>query len=48
LQNPGRVAQVREWFRTYKTLEGKDLNEFIAGGVVFGVDRTLEIIFETN
>jgi hypothetical protein len=42
------VAAVREWFRTYKTLEGKGLNEFIADGIVFGLDRTLEIIFETN
>ena len=47
-QNPGRVAAVREWFRTYKTLEGKGLNEFIADGIVFELDRTLEIIFETN
>ena len=45
---PGRVGAVREWFRTYKTLEGKGLNEFIADGIVFGVDRTLEVIYETN
>jgi len=42
------VAAVREWFRSYKTLEGKAPNEFIADGLVFGPERTLEIIFECN
>jgi hypothetical protein len=25
---PGKVSEVREWFRTYKTHEGKPLNAF--------------------
>ena len=45
---PGHVSAVREWFRSYKTLEGKALNTFVADGLVFGLDRTLEVIFETN
>ena len=42
------VSAIREWFRSYKTLEGKALNTFVADGLVFGLDRTLEVIFETN
>ena len=47
-QNPGHVSAVREWFRTYKTLEGKEVNQFVDNGLIFGVERTLEVIFETN
>jgi DNA-binding transcriptional LysR family regulator len=32
LQAPDVVNDIREWFRTYKTFEGKSLNEFGFGG----------------
>ena len=32
LQAPDVVNDIREWFRTYKTFEGKPLNEFGFGG----------------
>jgi len=32
--NPGAVEVVKEWFRTYKTWEGKKLNSFIWGGEI--------------
>ena len=37
---PTRVAEVREWFRTYKVLEGKGLNEFRDDGRIFDKAET--------
>ena len=30
--NPDRVSEIREWFRMYKTLDGKPENEFTEDG----------------
>ena len=32
---PGRVDEIREWFRTYKTLDGKPENKFREDGRVY-------------
>lgn len=45
---PGRVAEVREWFRMYKTAEGKGQNEYAYGGETKGRDETMTIIEETH
>ena len=47
-QHPGRVSDIREWFRTYKTLDGKPLNEFREDGRIFNQQETLKIVLETN
>ena len=46
--HPGRVSEIREWFRTYKTLDGKPENKFTEDGRVYTRDETLRIVFETN
>ena len=38
---PGRVSEIREWFRMYKTLDGKPENEFREDGRVFTKEETL-------
>lgn len=49
---PASVRQaaddIREWFRTYKTYEGKGLNEFAFGGRWLGRDDALKIIASTH
>merc|ERR1719498_2107724 len=45
---PGVVSGIREWFRWYKTPDGKPLNGFGYDGAALGKDKTLEIIKETN
>eukprot|EP00747_Dinoflagellata_sp_TGD_P118882 gnl/TRDRNA2_/TRDRNA2_172913_c0_seq2.p1 gnl/TRDRNA2_/TRDRNA2_172913_c0~~gnl/TRDRNA2_/TRDRNA2_172913_c0_seq2.p1 ORF type:complete len:355 (+),score=77.23 gnl/TRDRNA2_/TRDRNA2_172913_c0_seq2:53-1066(+) len=45
---PGTVSGIREWFRWYKTPDGKPLNGFGYDGAALGKDKTLEIIKETN
>ena len=46
--HPGRVSNIREWFRTYKTLDGKPLNEFKEDGRIFTQQETLKIVLEAN
>ena len=46
--NPGNVDKIVEWFRTYKTLEGKGLNEFREDGKIYDRLETLRIIFECS
>ena len=46
--NPGNVDKIVEWFRTYKTLEGKGLNEFKEDGKIYDRMETLRIIFECS
>jgi len=46
-QFPGRVDEVREWFRTYKTLDGKPENKFTEDGRVYSRDETLKIVHST-
>jgi len=45
---PGVVSGIREWFRWYKTPDGKPVNEFGFDEEPLGVERTLEIIEETH
>ena len=46
--SPGGISAVREWFRTYKTLEGKSENRFGYDERVLSLDETLEIITENH
>ena len=44
---PGRVDTIREWFRMYKTLDGKPENKFTEDGRVYTRDETLKIVHST-
>ena len=46
--NPGAVQAITEWFRTYKTFEGKGENQFGYEGRVLSAERTIEIIHENH
>ena len=41
---PGAVHEVKEWFRTIKTFDGKPENRFLADGSTMGREETLMII----
>ena len=41
---PGRVSEIREWFRMYKTLDGKPENEFTENGRLYTQKETLAIV----
>lgn len=45
---PGRIAEIRDWFRYYKTAEGKGENEYGYNGEAQDLDVTLEVIEETH
>merc|ERR1711959_887585 len=45
---PGVVSGIREWFRWYKTPDGKPLNAFGYDEAALGKDKTIEIIEETH
>jgi hypothetical protein len=45
---PGAVKEVREWFRTIKTFDGKKENTYLKNGDVIGREETLEIISDCN
>ena len=42
------INALRNWFRMIKTFDGKPENTFGYEGKVIGVERTLEIIKETE
>ena len=46
--NPGAVKEVTEWFKMYKTYEGKAENQFGYEGRVLSSEKTIEIIHENN
>ena len=46
--NPGAVKEIIEWFRMYKTWEGKKVNKFCWNGEILSVDRTLELIQDSH
>ena len=46
--SPGRVDEIREWFRIYKTLDGKPENLFTEDGRVYTREETQKIILETS
>jgi len=46
---PGKVfAEIREWFRSYKTLDGKPLNKFGLNGELQDKQYAIKIIKDTN
>lgn len=45
---PGIVDEVREWFRVYKTAEGKGLNEYAFDGKALDRDYAMKVIASTN
>jgi inorganic pyrophosphatase len=45
---PGVVSGIREWFRWYKTPDGKPLNEFGFDEVAIGKKEALEVVAETH
>jgi len=45
---PGTVSGIREWFRWYKTPDGKPVNGFGHGEVALNAEKTKEVIAETN
>ncbi|GAB0493266.1 hypothetical protein MMPV_004542 [Pyropia vietnamensis] len=45
---PGIVGEVREWFRVYKTAEGKGLNEYAFDGKALDSDYAMKVIANTN
>lgn len=45
---PGKVDAVREWFRLYKTAEGKGENEYAYGGEAKGAAFALRVVEETH
>lgn len=46
--NPGALKEIADWFRTYKTFEGKGENTFGYEGRFLSAERTIEIIHENN
>ena len=45
---PGTVAGIREWFRWYKTPDGKPINAFGHGEEVLSLSETMHVIEETH
>ncbi len=46
--NPGALQAIHDWFRTYKTFEGKGENQFGYEGKLLSAERTIEIIHENH
>ena len=47
-KNPGAIKEVIEWFRTYKTYDGKPENRFGHDEKILSVERTIEVIEENH
>lgn len=45
---PGRISEIREWFRMYKTAEGKGENEYAYDGEAKGRDFAMKVVEETH
>merc|ERR1719502_2019439 len=45
---PGTVSGIREWFRWYKTPDGKPINAFGHDETAMGKDYTVAVIEETH
>jgi inorganic pyrophosphatase len=45
---PGTISGIREWFRWYKTPDGKPLNTFGFGEAALDRNKALEVITETH
>ena len=48
LHCPGTVSGIREWFRWYKTPDGKDVNTFGHNEVALDSEFAVEVINETH
>ena len=46
--NPGASSEIREWFRSYKTYDGKPENQFGHDERILTLDETLEVIHENH
>ena len=46
--NPGAIKEIKEWFLTYKTYEGKGENAFGYEGRLLTAEHTIEIIHENH
>ena len=45
---PGTIPGIREWFRWYKTPDGKPINAFGHNEEALGKDMAIEVIHETH
>jgi inorganic pyrophosphatase len=45
---PGALKEIQNWFRTYKTFEGKGENAFGYEGRILSSERTIEIIHDNH
>lgn len=45
---PGKVGKVRDWFRLYKTAEGKGENEYAYGGEARGAEFAMQVIRDSH
>lgn len=45
---PGTISGIREWFRWYKTPDGKPINAFGHGEVCLGATEAMEVVQETH
>lgn len=45
---PGTLDAIREWFRTYKTHDGKPLNEFALGEKAMDREYTMSVVAQTH
>lgn len=45
---PGKLDDIRDWYRLYKTADGKGENEYAFEGKFFGRKKALEIINDAH
>jgi inorganic pyrophosphatase len=45
---PGTISGIREWFRWYKTPDGKPINAFGHGEAALSLEETMKVIEETH
>lgn len=45
---PGKVDSIREWFRMYKTAEGKGENSYAFDGKAMDVEYTMKVVEDTH
>lgn len=45
---PGKIGAIREWFKMYKTAEGKGENEYAYNGEAKGAQFATDVVFETH
>ena len=45
---PGAVAEIRDWYRMYKTADGKPENDYSLGGELVGEEEAVEVVQECH